>query len=361
MDPGRRYDKVHQARPGIKRLDCIWDVWDKEGILAEDSYFSTALDDDQKVLIERHNIIVYACFLRSAKIWNELNDDVFRFRKGSRIIHGGLQLASDYMTQGDLSIIPLTSTIGYQANSHVVVHFVDGNPDMGRKVFQPELKKVAEDLAVRAVNTFKKFLQHLKPDTGAQAITPDKELHNWKRTQEDHRDRAPLAFAHKGIRIALVSTPQQEQDVVALFHELIGAKVLSGFRFYGTSQSDRYDSLFFMEYSLWMMYFSKQRINGLGLTGVSICLIRQNQRCSNTNSALTVWSTISRRKRNSQSRSIWLCVGQPVQNSNQNFICNRFSLATKVHHAKYLEAHIKHLPSALRMLPLLSLSSLKTC
>lgn len=120
---------------------------------------------------------------------------------------------------------------------------------MGRKVFQPEIKKTAEDLAVRAVTTFKKFLQHLKPDTGAQTITPDKELHDWKRTQESHRDHLPLAFAHDGVRIALVSTPQQEQDVVALFHELVGATVLRGFRFFGTSQSDRYDSLFFMEYS----------------------------------------------------------------------------------------------------------------
>jgi hypothetical protein len=163
-------------------------------------------------------------------------------------VQGGLQLASDFMVQGDLSIIPLTSTIGYQANSHVVVHFTDGNPDMGRKVFQPELKHLAEVLAVRAVNTFKRFLQHLKPDTGAQTITPDKELYDWKKQQESHRDRDPLAFESNGARISLVSTPQQEQDVIALFHELVGARILRGFRFFGTCQNDRYDSLFFMEY-----------------------------------------------------------------------------------------------------------------
>jgi hypothetical protein len=187
-------------------------------------------------------------FLRSAKIWGELNDDVFNLRRGQRILHGGVQLASDFMIQGDLSIIPLTSTIGYQANCHVIVHFTDGNPDMGRKVFQPELKDLADTLAVRAVTVFKRFLQHFKPDTGDQTITPNKELHDWKRYQESHRDRSPLAFVQEAIRVALVSTPQQEQDVIALFHELIGAKVLQGFRFFGTSQSDRYDSLFFMEY-----------------------------------------------------------------------------------------------------------------
>ena len=46
-----------------------------------------------------------------------------------------------------------------------------------------------------------------------------------------------------------MSKPQQEQDAIALFQELIGAGVLRGFRFLGTSQSDRYDSVFFMSYS----------------------------------------------------------------------------------------------------------------
>jgi hypothetical protein len=233
----------------FKRLDVIYEVWSKEELLKEDSYFSSAIDEEQRQMIERHRVIVYACFLRSARMWAELNDDVFLLRKGLKILHGGLQIASDFMVQGDLSIIPLTSTIGYQANSHVVVHFSDGSPDMGRKVFQPEIKDLAEVLAVRAVNTFKKFLQHLKPDTGAQVITPDKELYEWKKSQEAHRERSPLAFAHDGIRLGLVSTPKQEQDVVALFHELVGTNVLRGFQFYGTSQHDRYDSLFFMDYT----------------------------------------------------------------------------------------------------------------
>ena len=246
--PGDSSTKYTKLGNEYKRLDCLWDIWDKDEILSEDSYFFSALSEDQRYLIEKHNVTVYASFLRSAKMWSELNDEVFSLRKGQKIIYGGLQLACDFMVQGDLAIIPLTSTIGYQANSHVIVHFTDGNPDMGRKVFQPELKDLGEDLAVRAVNTFKKFLQHLKPDTGAQTITPDKELYDWVKVQEAHRDSNPLAFKYNGSRIGLVSRPQQEQDVVALFHELIGAQILRGFRFFATSQSDRYDSLFFMEY-----------------------------------------------------------------------------------------------------------------
>ncbi|HTV59965.1 MAG TPA: ATP-binding protein [Verrucomicrobiae bacterium] len=247
--PGDARTKFTKLQGDYKRLDCVYDIWDKDEILRDESYFASALDDEKRLLIEKHNVIVYGCFLRSARLWSDLNDEVFLFRKGQRIIHGGLQLATDFMVQGDLSIIPLTSTIGYQANSHVVVHFTDGSPDLGRKVFQPELKDLAEDLSVRAVNTFKRFLQHLKPDTGPNVITPEKELHEWKRRQEDHRDRKPLSFAHDGTRISLVSTPQQEQDVIALFHELVGAGILRGYRFFSTSQNDRYDSLFFMEYT----------------------------------------------------------------------------------------------------------------
>jgi hypothetical protein len=244
-DPSTKFTKL----PGeYKRLDCVYEIWDKDQLLADASYFSSALDDDMKLLIERHSVTVYAAFLRSAKLWGEFNDNVLKLRTGQRIIQGGLQIASDFMAQGELLIIPLTSTIGYQANSHVVVHFVDGNPDMGRKVFQPELKTLAEVLAVRSVNTMKRFLQHMRPDTGANTITPDRELHDWKKNQETHRDRKPLSFERSGRSLALVSTPQQEQDVVALFHELIGIGLLKGYKFYATSQSDRYDSLFFMDY-----------------------------------------------------------------------------------------------------------------
>src|SRR5205823_2022822 len=157
--------------------------------------FAQSLEsNDDRILVDRHNVVVYAAFFSSAKQWNTFNDEILKLRKGQRIMHGGLQLASDTMVQGDPFVIPLTSTIGYQANAHVIVHFTDGNPDMGRKVFQPELKVLAERLAVRTVTIFKRYLQHRKPDAGPPSITASKALHQWRRAQEDYRDLYPLAF-----------------------------------------------------------------------------------------------------------------------------------------------------------------------
>ena len=246
--PGDSQTKLLKLETEFKRLHCIYEIWNKEDILHADSPFYTALSDDQKELIERHKVVVYGAFLHSARLWAEFNDEIMGLRKGQRIIYGGLQIASDYMTQGDLFVIPLTSAIGYQANSHIIVHFTDGNPDMGRKVFQPELTKLAQALAVRTVTVFRRFLQYVRPDTGSQSITPDKEVHDWKRAQEEYRDRNPLSLSIAGRSLAHVSKPRQEQDAIALFHELIGAGLLKGFRFFGTSQSDRYDSVFFMNY-----------------------------------------------------------------------------------------------------------------
>lgn len=259
--------KFTKLKNEYKKLDCIYDVWDKDDLLDEKSPYASALTDPAlQQLIEKHKVVVYGAFLRSAKMWGEINDDTLKLRKGIRLIYGGLQLASDGMVQGDLAVIPLTSSIGYQANSHVIVHFTDGNPDMGRKVFQPELKALAEILAVRTVNIFKRHLQHLRPDTGATSIPPSKQLHDWRKKQEDYRDHHPLSFSFENRPLALWSEPQQEQDVIALFHELIGLGVLRGLRIFATSQNETYDSLFTLDYPVADKFRFSKTTSPLGVT-----------------------------------------------------------------------------------------------
>jgi len=232
-----------------KKLDCMWELWSKEDILKEGSDFASILDgEDDRIIVDRHNVFVYGAFLSSAKQWNHFNDETLGLRKGQRIMQGGLQLACDTMVQGDPLVIPLTSTIGYQANAHVIVHFTEGNPDMGRKVFQPELKSLAERLAVRAVTVFKRYLQHRKPDAGPIGMTASKILHDWKNAQDDFRKRHPLSFQHEGRPLGLVSEPQQEQDVIALFHELLATGLLKGYQIFATSQHETYDSLYALSY-----------------------------------------------------------------------------------------------------------------
>jgi len=252
----RSYEEVVKALIGIegdsskipqelKRIDAIWGIWNAEQIIGEDSPFAgQRFEADQEELIRRHNVSVYGCFLSTAKSWKAFQIDILRIRKDPLVMKGGLLIASDFMIQGDPMMIPLTSTIGYQAATHVIVHFVDGNPDMGRKVFQPELKSLAEDLSRQIVNIFKRYLYLMREDTGAATVADETETYHWLEERKAHRAFSPLEFAFQEGHLAHTSTPQSEQDVIAIFHELVGMHVIRGIRFLGTNQQTRYDGCY---------------------------------------------------------------------------------------------------------------------
>ncbi len=244
-DPALKLSKLPNE---FRRLDAIWQVWNKDEILAEDG-LTLNLDDDQKALIEKHQISMYGCFVSTATSWTVFKERYLKVRSNADLLKGGLQLASDYMAQGDLHVIPLTSTIGYQANTHVVVHLMDGNPDMGRKVFQPEIKLLAEELAKRAVATFKRYLKLMREDTGAPLPLASNDLFKWKMLQQAYRDKNALELSVNGKSITLLSEPQSEQDVVALFHEFLGVGMFKGYGILATSENERYDSLFVTRFS----------------------------------------------------------------------------------------------------------------
>lgn len=201
-------------------------------------------------LIEEYKISAYGYFGYSTQIWDHLNDVVARLRKNYRFLKGGLQLANNHMIQGELLVIPLTSDTGYQNQCHIVVHFQNADPDLGRKGFQPELKEIAESISVAIVNRLKSWKRLLKPDTGAQAtIDRDTELHNWLRKQEDHETAAPLKLTNEHFfiptkKISILSTPQSEQDVIVLFSQLLAGGVIRGIKLLATSQTMQYDGVF---------------------------------------------------------------------------------------------------------------------
>ncbi|MCK4625245.1 MAG: ATP-binding protein [Phycisphaerae bacterium] len=228
--------------------------------------------EESAALTRQFGITAYGFFCYSVKIWDQFSDEVLKLRKGSRILRGGLQLATDHMPQGDLLTIPLTSNIGYQNQSHVVVHFKNADPDLGRKGFQPELKRVAEEISVVLVNTLKKWRSNLKKDTGAApSIVGQGNLHEWIKRQEKHEEEAPLEISNNNFflptrEISITAVPCSEQDVIVLFNQLIAGGVIRGIKLLATSQHEKYDSIFryYVSEQLANHVFDKER-NPLGV------------------------------------------------------------------------------------------------
>ena len=221
----------------------------------------------------KYKLYVYGFFCYSTKVWDEFNDNVLKLRKKARILRGGLQFATNGMPQGRLIVIPLTSDIGYQQQSHIILHFDCADPDLGRKGFQPELHELGERIAISIVNVLKQRRNHLKKDSGAPPnILEDSAVDSWIKQQLEFEKSNPLTIKNKEFflptrEISLTCEPRTEQDVVALFNQLVAGGVIRGLKIMATSGSEKYDGI----YRVWLKepldnhLFDKEK-NPLGIS-----------------------------------------------------------------------------------------------
>lgn len=254
-----------------KKLDGIYNYWSTEDLLSP-AFSNITSDPVFKGIIEEQKPDVYGFFCYTTKIWDQYNDESIKLRKGLRILKGGLRLASHNMIQGVSLSIPLTRYTGYKDQTHVIVYLENVEPDLGRKGFQPELKEFAQRIAVNVVNIFRKWRNNLKPDTG---VTPelkrDLDVFEWTQKQVEHAKNSPLSIKGTGLfmpteEIPIMSTPLTEQDVVALFNQLLSAGVVRGIKMMATSQHETYDGLFQIEMTKPYGKFLFSKTNPLGVT-----------------------------------------------------------------------------------------------
>jgi hypothetical protein len=154
------------------------------------------------------------------------------------------------MPQGDLLTINLKKNIGYQNTTHIVVHFSDADPDLGRKGFQPELNDLAQKLSTAAVKDFTGWRHLLKSDDGSPAeIERRRDAYDWRVEQDAYEKNHPLVISRKDaflpmMQPSMTCIPQVEQDVVALFNQLLAGGVIRGIRLMASSQRNQYDGIY---------------------------------------------------------------------------------------------------------------------
>jgi hypothetical protein len=232
------------------RLNGLYNFWTSQEVVADTGEFKGELNLNEMELARKYRLSVYGFFGYSTDIWDKYNDDIARLRKGTRILKGGLQLATNCMPQGELLIIPLTKNVWYQNVTHVIAHFEAADPDLGRKGFQPELQQLAQHVAAGVVKRFQSWKKLLKKETGAPPdILAGKNIHDWIRDQEDHEKNNPLTISRQDVFLptkepAITSKPLNEQDVIALFNQLLAGGVIRGVKVLATSQHQQYDGIY---------------------------------------------------------------------------------------------------------------------
>lgn len=231
----------------FSNLNGIYEIFSSEEVK---KLPSNKIDDEERKLIDLYNVTAYGYFCYSTTVWDILNDDVAKLRKGYRLLRGGIQLANNSMIQGDTIVIPLTQSIGYQNQAHIIVHFQNADPDLGRKGFQPELKELAESIAIGIVNHFKGWRHLLKQDKGNKPdIVQEINLHEWVKREEEFERTHPLSISNPSFfnpvnEVSISSEPQTEQDAIVLFSQLLAGGVIRGIKLLSTSQFNQYDGLY---------------------------------------------------------------------------------------------------------------------
>ncbi len=231
--------------PKYRKLNGVYEFWKSEELIT----FASA--SDEKDLIKKYGIWAYGFFCYSAvQVFDKFNDETAKLRKGQRVLRGGLQLATNAMPQGELITIPLTSNIRYQNQAHVIVHLSNADPDLGRKGFQPELQKLSEKLSVSIVNKLKGWRSSLLNDSGPSTSHQEElNIDEWVNSQKEHERLHPITLKNPNFfipvnEVSISAEPNSEQDVVALFNQLLAGGVIRGIKVMASSSHKQYDGLY---------------------------------------------------------------------------------------------------------------------
>ena len=92
-----------------------------------------------------------------------------------------------------------------------------------------------------------------KANSGASPdLRREKDLAEWKKSMTEHEQKFPLTIDNPNFfnpmqKVSITSYPTREQDVIALFNQLIAGGVIRGIKIMSTNERSTYDSLFRIE------------------------------------------------------------------------------------------------------------------
>lgn len=226
-------------------LDCFYGFLKTEEI---ENFIK--LTEEEIENIERFEPSIYFSYLYSAKIWNVFNEEL-NIRKNYRILHGGIQLAADNMPQGEIIPIPLQRGTDRQNRVHVVIHFSKATADLGRKGFHKDVVLFSQEISRKLIEgPLQRKRNTLRPITGAAPdLIRQKEINDWKTKFLEYEKSNKLEILNENFflptkKISITAQPSREQDVIALFNQLLAGGVIRGIKIMATDERFTYDGLY---------------------------------------------------------------------------------------------------------------------
>ncbi|HEV7338189.1 MAG TPA: hypothetical protein VGO06_19610 [Bosea sp. (in: a-proteobacteria)] len=236
-----------------RNLDFVYDSWSADELA---NLLAGSLDAEEIEILKRYKPTVSVEFGFSAKLWTSFNEGL-KLRPAYKVLTAGIQMAANNMPQGEVMLIPLQRNIGRQHQIHFLIHFENYSPDLGRKGFHRELSDFAKSVSKTiADDHLAKLRTYLKANTGVSPdLVRELKIGEWKREMLDHEKAKPLSltsehFFKPSERVSITSAPTREQDVIALFNQLVAGGVIRGISVMSTNERFTYDGLFKIAFDL---------------------------------------------------------------------------------------------------------------
>ena len=246
----KKRGKNYTLPSSLNNLDCFYQYWNFEELDELVKQKIIKLDDEKQEYFNKYKPDIYVSYVYSLKVWDAINKEL-NVRSGLKILFGGIQLAANNMPQGELIQIPLNRNIGRQNQIHILIHFRNCSADLGRKGFQSEVVELAKEISKElADGPLMKVTHTLKANTGtAPNLMREKQVDDWKNEMIEYEKQNPLELISEDFflptkKISITSNPSREQDVIALFNQLLAGGVIRGMRIMSTNERLVYDGLY---------------------------------------------------------------------------------------------------------------------
>ena len=246
-------DEYFAKYPGIteppksekSKYDAIFVKWDTDKI--ESIVFSNGnIEDKQSTkyahyqFTRQHLPSIYAMFTHSQRVWREHLDAGYSNDKRRRFWRPGIQIVTNQMPSGQIQEVSLPFRAGNKDRFFMLIELPEAKPDYGRKGFKAEINNYVQFLASELILEY--FLRNrvlLKPTSIAHGPTAvDAEA------AADQRLDQVRELPDLGVpSLVFKKQPQFENDVIALFTELIARNIIRGFEVLSVSSGAQYDGV----------------------------------------------------------------------------------------------------------------------
>lgn len=237
----------------LKNAEVIYDFWNNDELLklSNNTKIGLSFTEEEIGLIKKYEVSLHASYVYTVKIWENISKKI-NYRTGTKLLYGGIQISANNMPQGNLIQIPLNRNIGRQNQLHCVIHFNNCSADLGRKGFNNEISELSKELAKKiADGPFLRSKFALQVNTGSSIhdLERQQKISDWKSDMAKHEETMPLILENENFflpqrKISITSIPTREQDVIALFNQMIAGGVIRGLRIMSTNERTSYDGLY---------------------------------------------------------------------------------------------------------------------